>query len=84
MMRIFSKYGHVSWCSEQTSWSVLAYPTKHIRIVRKGFMHNYHLLGSGFLKAADKQDRGNFPLYGSVPFIAKVKPIINEVKKSAV
>lgn len=39
---------------------------------------------SGFLKAADKQDRGNLPLYGSVPFMAKVKPIINELKKSAV
>lgn len=38
----------------------------------------------GFLKAADKLDRGNFPLYGSVPFISKVEPIINELKKSAV
>lgn len=39
---------------------------------------------SGFLKAADKQDRGNFPLPGSVPFMAKAEPIINELKKSAV
>lgn len=52
-------------------------------------MHIHHFLGpvnhlnirTDSLKAANKQ---NFPLDGSVPFIAKVKPIINELTKSAV